>query len=223
MIRIAREGYTLVGVSGLICMILVASGILLNSYVGMFLIAIGVILVCFVTWFFRDPQRKPPELNEEDELVIVSPADGKVLLIKEIEDNIYINGPALQLSIFLSVFNVHVNRIPVAGRVEYCRYVPGDYLVAWHPKSSEKNERTEIGVQHRGGCKVLFKQIAGAVARRIVYYVKEGDDVALGERFGVVKFGSRMDVIVPRSISFEVEVGASVVGGETVLVRMDKN
>ena len=219
MIRIAREGYTLIGISGLICLILVASGLQLGSYVGLFLVVCGVGLLGFVVWFFRDPERHPP-LEKEGELVIVAPADGKVLLIKEIEEDIYIKGPAIQLSIFLSIFSVHVNRVPVAGMVEYCRYVPGDYLVAWHPKSSEKNERTEIGVRHPGGCKVLFKQIAGAVARRIVYYIEEGDTVVLGDRFGVVKFGSRMDVIIPRSVSFEVEVGESVVGGETVLVRV---
>ena len=115
---------------------------------------------------------------------------------------------------------MHVNRIPVAGVVDYCRYIPGNYLVAWHPKSSELNERTEIGVTHKHGRKVLFKQIAGAVARRIVYYVSEGDSVALGDRFGVVKFGSRMDVIVPSDIEFDVQVGESVKGGETILVRL---
>lgn len=218
MIRIAREGYGLVATAGLLGLILVVSGIQLGSYIGMFLSVAGVFLFAFVTWFFRDPERTPPE-EEEGGFVIVSPADGKVLLIKEIEDDLYVKGPALQMSIFLSVVNVHVNRIPVAGVVEYCRYVPGEYLVAWHPKSSEKNERTEIGVRHKNGTKVLFKQIAGAVARRIVYYLNEGDDVALGDRFGIVKFGSRMDVIVPRSVSFQVEVGQSVVGGETVLFR----
>lgn len=218
MIRIAREGYALVAVAGLIGLVLVVIGLQLGSYVGMFLSALGVFLFAFVTWFFRDPIRQPPQ-EQEGGHVIVAPADGKVLLIKEIEDDLYIKGPAVQMSIFLSVFNVHVNRIPMAGQVEYCRYVPGEYLVAWHPKSSEKNERTEIGVKHKNGSKILFKQIAGAVARRIVYYLSEGDEVALGDRFGIVKFGSRMDVIVPRSVSFEVEVGESVVGGETVLFR----
>ena len=218
MIRIAREGYTIVGVTGLICLVLVALGIQLDSYVGMFLVGGGIALLAFVSWFFRDPDRKPPE-EGEDELLIVAPADGKVLLIKEIEDDLYIKGPARQMSIFLSVFNVHVNRIPLSGSVEFCRYVPGDYLVAWHPKSSEKNERTEIGVKHKGGTKVVFKQIAGAVARRIVYYINEGDSVTLGERFGIVKFGSRMDVIVPRDVQFDVQVGDAVVGGETILVH----
>lgn len=217
MIRIAREGYTLVGVSGLICLVLVAVGIQLDSYIGMFLMGGGIALLAFVSWFFRDPDRTPPE-EGEGELLIVAPADGKVLLIKEIEDDLYIKGPARQLSIFLSVFNVHVNRIPLSGAVEYCQYVPGEYLVAWHPKSSEKNERTEIGVKHPGGTKVVFKQIAGAVARRIVYYIDEGDSVVLGERFGIVKFGSRMDVIVPRDVQFDVQVGDTVVGGETILV-----
>lgn len=216
---IAREGYTLVGVSGLIGLLMIVFGIQLGSYIGMFLVVAGVLLFAFVSWFFRDPTRRPPE-EDDSELMIVAPADGKVLLIKDVEENVYIKGPAKQLSIFLSVFNVHVNRIPVSGEVEYCRYIPGDYLVAWHPKSSELNERTEIGVRHKSGRQVLFKQIAGAVARRIVYYIKEGDEVTLGERFGIVKFGSRMDVVVPSDVLFDVKVGDSVVGGETVLVRM---
>ena len=216
---IAREGYTLVGVSGLLGLLLIVMGIQLDSYIGMFLVGAGVLLFAFVSWFFRDPKRIPPD-EADAELMIVAPADGKILLIKDIEDDVYINGPAKQLSIFLSVFNVHVNRIPVAGDVEYARYIPGEYLVAWHPKSSELNERTEIGVRHKSGRRVLFKQIAGAVARRIVYYVEEGQAVSLGERFGIVKFGSRMDVVVPRDVPFDVKVGDSVVGGETVLVRM---
>ena len=216
---IAREGYTMVGVSGLIGLLFVVLGVQLGSYIGMFLVASGVVLFGFVSWFFRDPDRHPPDVGDS-ELLIVAPADGKILLIKDVEEDLYIKGPATQLSIFLSVFNVHVNRIPVTGEVEYCHYIPGDYLVAWHPKSSELNERSEIGVRHISGRRVLFKQIAGAVARRIVYYVKEGDAVSLGDRFGIVKFGSRMDVIVPRDVIFDVAVGDSVVGGETVLARI---
>ena len=184
----------------------------------MFLIVAGILLVVFVVMFFRDPKRVSPE-EGEDELLVLAPADGKVVLIKEIEDDLYIKGRARQLSIFLSLFNVHVNRIPASGTIEYCRYLPGDYLVAWHPKASEKNERSEFGLMHKSGVKILFKQIAGAVARRIVYYVKEGDDVMAGDRFGVVKFGSRMDVIVPIHVQFDVRVGDSVRAGETVLLR----
>ena len=218
MKMVAREGYLLIGISLLLCAVLAFVGVKLGSYLGTLLIVAGAFLVVFVTMFFRDPQRTAPE-EKDNELLVVAPADGKVVLIKEIQDDLYIKGPARQLSIFLSVFNVHVNRIPVSGVVEYCRYIPGDYLVAWHPKASEKNERSEFGVKHKSGVNVLFKQIAGAVARRIVYYIDEGDEVKAGDRFGVVKFGSRMDVIVPIHVHFEVNVGDAVKAGETVLIR----
>jgi phosphatidylserine decarboxylase len=112
-----------------------------------------------------------------------------------------------------------VNRIPASGVIEFERYVPGDYLVAWHPKASAKNERSELGVQHPDGHKIFFKQIAGAVARRIVYHVRTGDTVQAGERFGIVKFGSRMDVHVPAGVALDVEVGERVRAGESILGR----
>ena len=124
------------------------------------------------------------------------------------------------MSIFLSPLNVHVNRVPADGVIEYVRYVPGDYLVAWHPKASEKNERSEIGLRHPSGTKILFKQIAGAVARRIVYHLSVGDTVKAGERFGLVKFGSRMDVLVPPGTPLDVAVGDRVTAGETILGRI---
>jgi phosphatidylserine decarboxylase len=124
------------------------------------------------------------------------------------------------VSIFLSPLNVHVNRSPVDGVVEYDEYVAGEYLVAWHPKASEKNERSQIGVRHPSGQKVLFKQIAGAVARRIVYHIRVGDAVTAGQRFGIVKFGSRMDVLVSPESEIFVKVGDRVSAGETILGKL---
>jgi phosphatidylserine decarboxylase len=171
----------------------------------------------FTVWFFRDPVRIPPE---DTSTLLLAPADGKVIELVEEHDFLYIKGPARRVSIFLSPLNVHVNRIPADGTVEYDRYVPGEYLVAWHPKASEKNERSEIGIRHPSGTQVLFKQIAGAIARRIVYYPRPGDHVKAGDRFGIVKFGSRMDVLVPPHIEFDVEIGQRVQAGVTIIGRL---
>ncbi len=216
---LAREGYRIIAGAIVIAAILIVIALQLGTYPRLFLITLGVVIVIFTLWFFRDPSRTPPAGAAEGSLLI-APADGKVVEIREVEEQLYIKGPARQLSIFLSPLNVHVNRIPATGVIEYDNYVPGDYLVAWHPKASELNERSQLGVLHPSGARILFKQIAGAVARRIEYHVTVGDSVKGGERFGIVKFGSRMDVIVPPHISFDVEVGARVTAGETILGRL---
>ncbi len=171
----------------------------------------------FILYFFRDPQRSAPAGAGS---LLLAPADGKVVVVEEVEEPLYLKGPARQISIFLSPLDVHVNRIPADGVIEYDQYVSGDYLVAWHPKASEKNERSQLGLRHPSGLKVLFKQIAGLAARRVVYHVTVGDTVKAGQRFGVVKFGSRMDVLVPRTVEVEVEVGDRVRAGETILGRL---
>ena len=140
-----------------------------------------------------------------------------MIKIDELDETLFLNAHAKRVTIFLSPLDVHVNRIPADGVIEFVNYVSGDYLVAWHPKASELNERSEIGLVHPSGAKVLFKQIAGAVARRIVYHVSVGDRVHAGDRFGIVKFGSRMDIIVPETATFDVVVGDKVRGGETIL------
>ncbi|MDX1438342.1 MAG: phosphatidylserine decarboxylase family protein [Rubricoccaceae bacterium] len=209
----APEGYPLILASAALAVIFSALGVVVGG-VGIFFLFVGLFAFGFTLWFFRDPVRVPPA---DAPTLILAPADGKVIEVVDEEDLLYVKGPARRLSIFLSPLDVHVNRIPADGDVEYERYVPGDYLVAWHPKASEKNERSEIGVKHPSGTPVLFKQIAGAVARRIVYYPRVGDQVQAGERFGIVKFGSRMDVIVPRHILFDVEIGQKTKAGVTVL------
>lgn len=178
------------------------------------LAAVGVLAFGFTVWFFRDPPRTPPEEASD---LLLAPADGTVVEIVTEHEPHYLNGPSQRVSIFLSPLNVHVNRAPADGTVEFVRYVPGEYLVAWHPKASEKNERSEVGIRHPSGAKVLFKQIAGAVARRIVFEAPEGHAFRAGERYGIVKFGSRMDIAVPPHVALDVAIGQKTVAGETVI------
>ena len=195
---------------------LVGAGAAVGGVGGKALGALGVAALGFTGWFFRDPQRTPPPGSPN---LLLAPADGKVVEVVEEHEPLYLNGPCRRVSIFLSPLNVHVNRVPAEGVIEFDRYVPGDYLVAWHPKASEKNERSQLGLRHPSGHKVLFKQIAGAVARRIEYHVRVGDRVTAGQRFGIVKFGSRMDIAVPPDVEVNVRVGDMVVAGETILGR----
>ena len=214
---IAKEGYTLVAIAVVLALVLVFVGVKTPS-IGRVLAFTGAALVLgFTLYFFRDPQRTPPV---DAGSLLLAPADGKVVVVEDVEEPLYLKGPARQVSIFLSPLDVHVNRIPADGVIEFDEYVAGDYLVAWHPKASEKNERSQLGLRHPNGLKILFKQIAGAVARRIVYHVTVGDTVKAGQRFGIVKFGSRMDVLVPRSVAVDVAVGDRVRAGETILGRL---
>jgi phosphatidylserine decarboxylase len=212
----AREGYVIIAIACMAGALLAGGGLWLGGVLGAVGVLLGVGAVAFTLYFFRDPERTPPSGAEG---LLLSPADGTVVEVVEGEEEpLYLKGEATRVSIFLSPLNVHVNRTPAAGQIEYERYVPGDYLVAWHPKASTKNERSDLGLRHDAtGTKVLFKQIAGAVARRIVYHLREGDRVTAGERFGIVKFGSRMDVLVPPSAELHVEEGQRVRGGESVL------
>ena len=212
----AREGYLLIGGAAALSLILVFIGMQLSAGWRVLLFVAAAFSLGFTLYFFRDPDRTPPP---EAASRLLAPADGKVVAVVNETEPHYINGPATRVSIFLSPLDVHVNRIPADGVLEFERYVPGDYLVAWHPKASDKNERSELGLRHPSGTKVFFKQIAGAVARRIVYHVSEGDTVQAGARFGIVKFGSRMDVAVPPGVEISVEEGDRVRAGETILGR----
>jgi len=174
--------------------------------------ALFLLVLIFTLNFFRDPDRITPQGDS----LVISPADGEVVLIKDVEEEEYLKGAGVQVSIFMSPLNVHVNRFPMNGTVGYYRYIPGEYLVAFDEKSSARNERTHIGVEH-GHVKVMFKQIAGFMARRIVANVAVGDVAKAGERFGMIKFGSRVDVIVPKDAEIKVKVGDKPVAGETVL------
>lgn len=181
---------------------------------GMYFVwALNGFLIVTVLQFFRNPKRNT-QVNPNH---VMCPADGKVVVIEEVEEPEYFKDKRIQVSVFMSPINVHVNRFPVAGTVKYAKYHPGLYLVAWHPKSSTENERTSIVVETEKGQQVLFRQIAGALARRIVYYCKEGDKAEQGGEFGFIKFGSRVDLFFPLGTKINVELNQVVRGGETVL------
>jgi phosphatidylserine decarboxylase len=175
-------------------------------------ILLGLGILVFTLNFFRDPDRTTPDVKGG----VISPADGKVVRIDEVEENEYFNGKAKIVCVFMSPLNVHVNRFPVTGEVDFFRYIPGEFLVAFDDKSSERNERTMIGI-NTGDFRVMFKQIAGFVARRIVCPVEVGDSAQVGERFGMIRFGSRVDVFVPIDAEIQVQLDQIVTAGETVL------
>lgn len=179
------------------------------------LVSLGVLI--FVMYFFRNPKR----LLFTDEGAIVAPADGKIVVIEETQESEYFKDKRLQISIFMSVKNVHVNRTPMSGNVKYFRYHPGKYLLAWHPKSSTENERTTFVIEDEDDqVEILMRQIAGTVARRIKFYVEEGEVVQQGAEFGFIKFGSRVDLFLPLHAQIEVALGDKVKGGQTVLARI---
>ena len=184
---------------------------------NMIILWLGYLLSAFllitIIQFFRHPNRSVI-LNEDH---IIAPADGKVVVIEEVIETEYFKDKRLQISIFMSPVNVHVNRYPISGIVKFSKYHPGLFLVAWHPKSSTDNERTTIVVEHANGQSVLFRQIAGALARRIVNYAKEGDKAVQGNEFGFIKFGSRVDILLPLSVKVKVQLNQKVKGRQTVI------
>ena len=185
-----------------------------------FYILIQLVLLLFlylIIQFFRIPKR----ICEFGEIDIVCPADGKVVVIEETEETEYFKGKRIQISIFMSPLNVHANYFPISGITKYVKYHPGLFLVAWHPKSSTENERTTIVVEHKNGAEILFRQIAGAVARRICYYTEISDKAKQGEEFGFIKFGSRIDVFLPLGTKIDVKIGDSVKAKLTRLGSFD--
>lgn len=213
---ITKYGYDVFFTIASICVVLALVSFLFVEprFFRYTLVTFSVVILGFSTNFFRDPERIPPSGDN----LVVSPADGKIILIKSVKESEYLNSEATQISIFMSPLNVHVNRNPISGVVKYLRYVKGEYFVAFEDKASEKNEQTAIGIENLKG-KLLFKQIAGFVARRIVCTLKPGDSVKMGERFGMIKFGSRVDVFVPNTAVLKVKVGDVAVAGETVLAE----
>jgi phosphatidylserine decarboxylase len=179
------------------------------------ILSISLLFLIPLLIFFRNPVRKIPT---EDNNMIYAPCDGKVVTIEEVQENEYFKDKRIQVSIFMSPLNVHVNRNPIGGQVKYSQYHPGKYLVAWHPKSSTENERTTI-VLSNGKEEILFRQIAGALARRIVNYLKIGDQVVQGADMGFIKFGSRVDLYLPLDAKVEVKIGDVAKGNETIVGR----
>ncbi|MDY0083461.1 MAG: phosphatidylserine decarboxylase family protein [Ignavibacteriaceae bacterium] len=208
-----KYGYNTMGVVFFVVFILIVLSIFFSSYyIRVPLILIAVLLAGFTLNFFRDPERKVPDKSN----IIVSPADGRVLFVKDVIDEKFLNGKAKMISIFMSPLNVHVNRIPVSGTVDYANYIKGEYIAAFEDKASDQNERNEIGITSPAG-KVLFVQVAGFIARRIVSDLKIGDTVSIGNRFGMIKFGSRVDIIVPEQWQPKVKKDDNVTAGETIL------
>jgi phosphatidylserine decarboxylase len=215
---ITKYGYINVIIIAIISLVLFAvSYVIDNTYASIGLASFTTLFLVFTLYFFRDPERTSPNLDN----VVVSPADGKVLLIKKVESNKYVTGEAWQVSVFMSPLNVHVNRFPVNGKVEMVNYVKGEYLVAFHDKADERNERSEFGILSKYG-KVFFTQVAGFVARRIVYKMSEGDAATMGKRFGMIKFGSRCDVVVSTEWDLKVKENDIVSAGETILFEHNK-
>jgi phosphatidylserine decarboxylase len=211
-----KYGYTTIGIVVIISFLLIVAGIFFNNgFIKYPLFVIAFLLLIFTLNFFRDPERITPSKDN----IVVSPADGTVLFVKEVIDEKFLNGKAKQISIFMSPLNVHVNRIPISGTVEYLKHYEGEFIAAFEDKASERNERTEIGITSEKG-KVLFTQIAGFVARRIVCDLKVGDKVKIGERFGMIKFGSRVDILVPNTWQEKVKKDDKVFAGETILFEI---
>lgn len=182
-----------------------------TTWLHVFGIALSAFILMIILQFFR----KPLFDIQQNDAVLLAPADGKVVVIEEVEETEYFKDKRIQVSIFMSPFNVHINRNPVSGVVKYAKYHPGLYLVAWHPKSSTENERTTVVYESKRGIPVLMRQIAGALARRIVYYVKEGDAVEQGSEMGFIKFGSRVDLFLPLGTKIDVKLNEVVKGGKT--------
>jgi phosphatidylserine decarboxylase len=214
-VRFAREGYPFIG-AGLVLAALGWTG-WATGFAGLFgqvLAASLTVLALFILWFFRDPERVDPV----GQGLVVAPGEGRVILVEDADEPTYLGGPARKVSIFLSVFDVHVQRAPVAGTVEHRVYRPGAYAVAWADKASEDNEQASLGLATPQG-RVLVRQIAGLVARRIVTYPSEGQSVERGERIGLIRFGSRVDLFLPLEWEITCAVGDRAVAGRTVLAK----
>lgn len=187
----------------------------LPTTVFIIFLVLSVVLVVFFISFFRSP-RRTTSINTQQ---VIAPADGKVVVIEKVHEKKYFDDERIQISIFMSPLNVHINRSPVAGRVVHEEYHKGKYLVAWHPKSSEENERTTVVLETADKQQLLLRQIAGALAKRIVLYLKKEDEVEQGQEIGFIKFGSRVDVFLPTTAKVHVELKQKVRGGETVLAE----
>ena len=216
---IHKEGYKILLVGFIILLVInVIAGLVWydNTLAKLMFLLFSVLLYFFILFFFRLPARH----LEPDPGLIYAPADGKVVVIEETVENEYFKDNRLQISIFMSPFNMHSNRYPVSGHIKYVNYHPGNYMVAWHPKSSELNERSTIVIETEKGTEILVRQIAGAVARRIVTYAKVDQTVTQGDELGFIKFGSRVDVFLPLGTEVEVPILQQVKANKSIIAKI---
>ena len=211
--KCAREGYPFI----IICLVSAILAWLATFVLGLWMYIIAVllsVLTILVAWFFRDPERDRPV----DQDIVVAPADGKIIAINEIHEPSFFDGPCRRITIFLSIFNVHIQRAPIEGKVIHKFYKNGEYLAAWNEKASEKNEQSTLGIATQHGS-VMVRQIAGLIARRIVTYPELDAILEPGERIGLIRFGSRVDLFIPTHWKVECKVGDKSLGGVTVLAK----
>ena len=212
----AREGWPFIGLGVVLAAGTYGLALWLRSW-PLWLLAFALtVLAVWCAYFFRDPERTGPRGPS----LVIAPADGKVLMITDVEEPLFVKGRATRISIFMNVFNVHVNRYPVSGRVDFTFYNKGKFLNAAAEKSSLENEQMSVGVTTPAGERILTRQIAGLIARRIVTYSKVGDQATQGERFGLIRFGSRVDVFIPPGSPVKVKVGDITTAGTTVLAEL---
>lgn len=213
-----KEGYKIILIASLILVaaVLAIDNFITLKWLQMLFSATTIVLYVLILQFFRNPKRKTV-LNDHH---IIAPVDGKVVVIEEVEETEYFKDKRIQVSIFMSPINVHVTRYPISGNVAFSKYHPGKYLVAWHPKASTENERTTVVVENNTVGKILYRQIAGALAKRIVNYAKEGATTLQGADAGFIKFGSRVDIFLPLNAEINVTLNQTVRGGEQVIATL---
>ena len=221
--RINKEGYKIIFISGAVCVLIwwLFRHLLIHdaNITLMWVSALFLLLFWFfIVAFFREPRR----VRIHDADLVFAPCDGRVVVTEVVSENEYLREEMLQISIFMSITNVHMNWVPVGGVVEYFKYHPGRFLVAWHPKSSTENERTTTVVKMPTGQRVLFRQVAGLIARRIVSYMKVGNPVEQNSVCGFIKFGSRIDILIPKDSELLVEIGDPTIGSQTPIARLRK-
>lgn len=213
--RIHKEGFWIILISFIALGILspLAGLLPLPSYLIYAIWAVLILVFLWIVKFFRHPRR----FLSPDETLVICPADGKIVAIEEVHEPEYFKDKRRQVSVFMSPNNVHVNWAPISGIIKFMKYHPGKYLVAWHPKSSTDNERTSVVIESQSGTEILLRQIAGALARRIVCYAREGNNIRQGDEFGFIKFGSRVDIFLPLDAEINVNIGQKVSGKLTVI------
>jgi phosphatidylserine decarboxylase len=215
-VSFAREGLIFIAIAALIALGTFALAMNRRSWPLWLLAFVLLVLALWVAYFFRDPERSGPR----GERVVIAPADGKVVLIQEVDEPTFMGGRTKRVSIFMNVFNVHVNRYPVSGTVRHVKYNPGKFLNAAVEKSSLENEQMSVGLETSNGTRLLVRQIAGLIARRIVTYSKEGEQVEQAQRMGLIRFGSRVDVFLPLDATVKVKLGEMTIAGSSEIAEL---